>query len=227
MRRNACAMQFSNLNNIPVLKEICKLIRETSSNQPLVKTFSKVDIYLYIINNLMLRIAYLSMLIYFEGRSRDLGGEPHLPLPPWASTLSLSNVSPWPLTYVHVIYSNIYNIVYYETKCVFVYFKRHMRLKFKKNKHKYFQYFRERRYIYLPNKKRVKWDKYMYIYTLNAFNRAYLYRLQYQRVENRSGFWPELYEIPANNVMPPISADPCMNRYEAKTDLAFKSKKRL
>lgn len=68
---------------IPVLKEICKLIRETSSNQPLVKTFSKVDtcIYLYIINNLMLRIAYLSMLIYFEGRSRDLGGEPHLPLP--------------------------------------------------------------------------------------------------------------------------------------------------
>lgn len=112
----------------------------------------------------MLRIAYLSMLIYFEGRSRDLGGEPHLPLPLWASTLSLSNVSPWPLTYVHVIYSNIYNIVYYETKCVFVYFKRHMRLKFKKNKHKYFQYFRERRYIYLPNKKRVKWDKYMYIY---------------------------------------------------------------
>lgn len=205
MRRNACAMQFSNLNNIPVLKEICKLIRETSSNQPLVKTFSKVDIYLYIINNLMLRIAYLSMLIYFEGRSRDLGGEPHLPLPPWASTLSLSNVSPWPLTYVHVIYSNIY----------------------KKNKHKYFQYFRERRYIYLPNKKRVKWDKYMYIYTLNAFNRAYLYRLQYQRVENRSGFWPELSEIPANKVMPPISADPCMNRYEAKTDLAFKSKKRL
>lgn len=102
-----------------------------------------------------------------------------------------------------------------------------MRLKLKKNKHKYFQYFRERRYIYLPNKKRVKWDKYMYIYTLNAFNRAYLYRLQYQRVENRSGFWPELYEIPANKVMPPISADPCMNRYEAKTDLAFKSKKRL
>lgn len=94
---------------IPVLKEICKLIRETSSNQPFVQTFSKVDIYLYILNNLMLRIAYLSMLIYFEGRSRDLGCEPHLPLPPWASTLSLSNVSPWPLTYVHVIYSNIYN----------------------------------------------------------------------------------------------------------------------